>query len=59
MLDVIKKRTKNVLGNDIGASNVEVVVWIAIIILIVAALIVLKKAIIDKLKNTGNSVTSM
>ena len=46
----MKNRLKYVLGNEEGASNVEIVVWISVILLAIGAFYIFHDAIIDFLK---------
>ena len=59
MLSTLKNRAKNVLGNETGASNVEIIVWIAVVLVIAVALFAFGGQIKNKITGATSSVNSM
>ena len=59
MIKAIKSRTQNVLSNEVGASNVEIIIWIAVVLVIGAALFLFGGTIKDKVTGADNSVSGM
>lgn len=59
MMNALAQRTKNVLNNEKGASNIEIIVWIGVVLLIAIVLIAFGKQIKGFLTTSGGKVDKM
>ena len=53
------KRVKTALTGEEGASNVEIIVWISVVLMIATVLFVFKNQIVGFITNAGSSVDSL
>lgn len=53
------ERAKHVTGGEEGMSNIELVVWIIVVLVIAIALFALRDNIRNFFNTSGNSVTQM
>ena len=53
------KRVKTALTGKEGASNVEIIVWISVVLMIATVLFVFKNQIVGFITNAGSSVDSL
>lgn len=53
------KRAKHVIGGEQGASNIEVVIWIVVVLVIAVALFLFRDRIVDFLGTATDSVQQM
>lgn len=51
---MLKNRIKYVMSNEEGASNVEIVVWISVILIIIAFFFIFKDNIVSLIKRGFN-----
>ena len=55
----VMNRAKFVCGGEEGASNIEIVVWIGVVLLIASALFAFRENITGFLADSGGEVDSM
>ena len=55
----VLKRVKTALTGEEGASNVEIIVWISVVLMIATVLFVFKNQIVGFITNAGSSVDSL
>lgn len=55
----VMNRAKMVCGGEEGASNIEIIVWIGVVLLIATALFAFREQVVGFLKGSGNQVDSM
>ena len=55
----IMKRVKTALTGEEGVSNVEIIVWISVVLMIATVLFVFKNQIVGFITNAGSSVDSL
>lgn len=53
------ERAKHVVGGEQGASNIEIVVWIVVVLIIAVGLFFLRDRIVDFLGTATDSVQQM
>lgn len=53
------ERAKFVCGGEEGASNVEIIVWITVVLVIATFLFIFRSKITDFLTSSGNSVGTL
>ena len=59
MINLVKSRTKNVLSNEVGSSNVEIIVWIAVVLLIGVVIMAFGRTVRNKVQTAANTVGNM
>ena len=55
----IMKRVKTALTGEEGASNVEIIVWISVVLMIATVLFVFKDQIASFIQDAGGSVDDL
>lgn len=58
MLKNFINRTKNVLNGDSGASNVEIIVWISVVLVLATVLFLFRDSISAFIKKATNRTNS-
>ena len=52
-------RAKNVLSNERGASNMEIIIWVSIVLVIATALFMFRDQITNFLNRAGEQVDGL
>ena len=52
-------RAKYVLNGEDGASNIEIIVWISVVLVIATALFIFKNQIVNFLNKAGSKVDGL
>lgn len=55
----LMNRVRYVMQGEDGASNLEIVVWFSVVLMIATALFFFKDAIVNFTKNSGNKVNAL
>ncbi|MFJ8531405.1 hypothetical protein [Bacillus sp. NPDC094106] len=55
----LMNRAKYVLSGEDGASNVEIIVWISVVLVLATALFIFKDKIVDFLTRAGGTVDKL
>ncbi|MFJ8531406.1 hypothetical protein [Bacillus sp. NPDC094106] len=55
----LMNRAKYVLNGEDGASNVEIIVWISVVLVLATALFIFKDKIVDFLTRAGGTVDKL
>jgi hypothetical protein len=53
------QRAKHVLKGENGASNIEIIIWISVVLVIATALFLFRGDIVNFLSNAGGQVSNL